>query len=89
VEKGWELVELHPGESVSFQGFGIDRGHMGRSFDLVFPTQTAFPEVSGLKIERDVIEFSPDQAVSVIAIIAPEVRQKAKELGLVERRKIW
>jgi hypothetical protein len=60
-----------PGESVSFQGFGIDRGHMGRSFDLVFPTQTAFPEVSGLKIEQDVIELSPDQAVSVIAIIAP------------------
>jgi hypothetical protein len=60
-----------PGESASLQGFGIDRGHMGRSFDLVFPTQTAFPEVSGLKIEQDVIEFSPDQAVSVIAIIAP------------------
>ena len=60
-----------PGESVSFQGFGIDRGHMAGSFDLVFPTQTAFPKVSGLKIEHDVIEFSPDQAVSVIAIIAP------------------
>ena len=60
-----------PGESASFQGFGINRGHMGRSFDLVFPTQTAFPEVSGLKIEQDVIEFSPDQAVNPIAIIAP------------------
>src|SRR4029077_16762056 len=60
-----------PGESASFQGFVIDHGHMGRSFDLVFPTQTAFPEVSGLKIEQDVIELSPDQAVSVIAIIAP------------------
>jgi hypothetical protein len=46
-------------------------GGGGRSFDLVFPTQTAFPEVSGLKIEQDVIEFSPDQAVNVIAIIAP------------------
>ena len=43
----------------------------GGSFDLVFPTQTAFPEVSGLKIEHDVIEFSPDQAVNIIAIIAP------------------
>jgi hypothetical protein len=44
---------------------------MGRSFDLVFPTQTAIREVSGLKIEHDVIDFSPDQAVNVIAIIAP------------------
>ena len=60
-----------PGESISFQGFGIDRGHMGGSSPLVFPTQTAFPEVSGWNIEQDVIELSPDQAVSVIAIIAP------------------
>jgi hypothetical protein len=67
-------VENFPNNSPSptpVAGFGIDHGHMGRSFDLVFPTQTAFPEVSGLKIEQDVIEFSPDQAVSVIAIIAP------------------
>jgi hypothetical protein len=33
----------------------------GGSFDLVFPTQTAFKEVSGLKIEQAVIDFSPDQ----------------------------
>jgi hypothetical protein len=31
-----------PGESV--HGFGLDRGHMGSSFDLVFPPQTAFPQ---------------------------------------------
>ena len=33
----------------------------GGSFDLVFPTQTAIKEVSGLKIEQAVIDFSPDQ----------------------------
>jgi hypothetical protein len=42
------------------------------SFDLIFPTQTAFPEVSGLKIEQDVIEFSPDQAVTWTAIAMAE-----------------
>ena len=33
----------------------------GGSFDLVFPTQTAIKEVSGLKVEHAVIDFSPDQ----------------------------
>jgi hypothetical protein len=67
-------VENFPNNSPSLaplEGFGIDHEHMGRSFDLVFPTQTAIREVSGLKIEHDVIDFSPDQAVNVIAIIAP------------------
>jgi hypothetical protein len=67
-------VENFPNNSPSLaplEGFGIDHEHMGRSFDLVFQTQTAIREVSGLKIEHDVIDFSPDQAVNVIAIIAP------------------
>ena len=33
----------------------------GGSFDLVFPTQTPIKEVSGLKVEHAVIDFSPDQ----------------------------
>jgi hypothetical protein len=33
----------------------------GGSFDLVFPTQTAIKEVSGLKVEHAVVDFSPDQ----------------------------
>jgi hypothetical protein len=46
-------VENFPNNSPSLaplEGFGIDHEHMGRSFDLVFPTQTAIREVSGLKI---------------------------------------
>jgi hypothetical protein len=47
-------------------------GSPASSFDLVFPTQTAFPEISGLKIEHDVIEFSPDQARTWMATAMAE-----------------
>jgi hypothetical protein len=47
-------------------------GSPAGSFDLVFPTQTAFPEISGLKIEHDVIEFSPDQARTWMATAMAE-----------------
>jgi hypothetical protein len=52
-------------EPVTHAGDFVFDSTGGGSFDLVFPTQTAIiKEVTGLKVEVAVIEFSPDQAVT-------------------------
>lgn len=49
-------------EPVTHAGDFVFDSTGGGSFDLVFPTQTAIiKEVTGLKVEVSVIEFSPDQ----------------------------
>jgi hypothetical protein len=55
--KPTEDLTPHDGDLV-FESTGGGGRSTGSSFDLVFPAQTTFPEVSGLKIEYDVIEFS-------------------------------
>ena len=49
-------------EPVTHAGDLVVNSTGGGSFDLIFPTQTAIiKEVTGLKVEIAVIEFSPDQ----------------------------
>jgi hypothetical protein len=50
------LTSSASGESV--YGFGLDRGHMGSSFDLVFPTQTAFPQRESNAVATESLEIA-------------------------------
>jgi hypothetical protein len=39
-------------------GFGIDRGHMARSFEVTFPTQTTFPQRDGNAVATESLEIA-------------------------------
>jgi hypothetical protein len=54
-------VENFPNNSPSpapVEGFGLDRGHMGSSFDLVFPAQTTFPQRDGNAVATESLEIA-------------------------------
>jgi len=54
-------VENFPNNSPSpapVEGFGLDRGHMGSSFDLVFPAQTTFPQRDGNAVAIESLEIA-------------------------------
>jgi hypothetical protein len=54
-------VENFPNNSPSsapFEGFGFDRGHMGSSFDLVFPAQTTLPQRDGNAVATESLEIA-------------------------------